>query len=195
MQTYSSSEEGETQKAACGEYSNNSYTRSWHSFKLNSFKFLVQVKLVQAFSRSWARKATPVHTRSWESRSWMRYAALVCRGIVYSYKTPFTKHCFISSIRSHTKFWLDPIIFYSSGCPKKGESHLPGKKIEIDSLELQLKRRRGEAGKHNLLGEIGGIKCTYHILECFLKTSVVKIPKESSFLEYNHWYRCVGISG
>ena len=183
MQTYSSSEEGETQKAACGEYSNNSYTRSWHSFKLNSFKFLVQVKLVQAFSRSWARKATPVHTRSWESRSWMRYAVLVCRGIVYSYKTPFTKHCFISSIRSHTKFWLDPIIFYSSGCPKKGESHLPRKKIEIDSLELQLKRRRGEAGKHNLLGEIGGIKCTYHILECFLKTSVVKIPKESCFLE------------
>jgi len=118
----------------------------------------------------------------------MRYAVLVCRGIVYSYKTPFTKHCFISSIRSHTKFWLDPIIFYSSGCPKKGESRLPGKKIEIDSLELQLKRRRGEAGKHNLLGEIGGIKCTYHILECFLKTSVVKIPKESCFF----WNRITG---
>ena len=34
----------------------NSYTRSWHSSKLNSSKFLVQVKLVQVITRSWARE-------------------------------------------------------------------------------------------------------------------------------------------
>ena len=56
----------------------NSYTRSWHSSKLNSSKFLVQVKLVQVFTRSWARKVALVHTRSWESRSWRKYAVLLC---------------------------------------------------------------------------------------------------------------------
>ena len=55
-------------------------------------------------------------------------------------------------------------------------------------LVLQFDRGElGRVGKHNFQGDTGGIKCTYHTLECSLKTSVVKIPKRKFF-----WNRITG---
>ena len=181
MQTYISSDRGQSQNSSL-KNSYNSYTRSWHSSKLNSFKFLVQVKLVQVFTRSWARKVALVHTRSWESRSWRKYAVLLCVVELFIHIKLHSQNVVLSAAFNQiTKFWLSPIIFYSSGCPKMVDP-TPMKVNWTQFLELQFDREELEgAGEHNFRGDTGGIKCTYHTLECSLKTSVVKIPKRKFF--------------
>ena len=146
------------------------------------------------------RPAPGLHTRPWESlvHEGSMIAVLLCCGIVYSYQTPFTKHRSISGIQSNTKFWLNPIFFYSSDAHKRWIPIPPKKGNWTQLLELQFDKEesRERIGKHNFLGDTGGIKCTYHTLECSLSRQVCgQNPQKKVFLEYNHWYRAVGISG
>ena len=103
-----------------------------------------------------------------------------------------------SPIQSNTKFWLNPIFFYSSDAHKRWIPNPPKKGNWTQLLELQFDKEesRERVGKHNFLGDTGGIKCTYYTLECSLSRQVCgQNPQKKVFLEYNHWYRAVGISG
>ena len=112
----------------------NSYTRSWHWFKLNSFKFLVQVKLVQVLLVHERGRCALVHTRSWESRSWKSMQPCLCVVELFIHIKFHSQNIVLSrSIQSNTKFWLNPIIFYSCGCPRKGGSHPPKKETFLST--------------------------------------------------------------
>ena len=110
-----------------------------------------------------------------------KYAAvLVCCGIVYSYKTPFTKRRSISGIQSNTKFWLSPIIFYSSGCPKMVDP-TPMKVNWTQFLVLQFDREELGSRKAQFSGRHWWNKMHVSYTSVLSRQVWSKSPKESFF--------------